>query len=92
MIRIISESQSGAYGPMDFLYDTTAEDVMVAVDIREYAGNINPQFANAAVLLTYPDDFAWLFGAADPPEYYTYIKTFKTYQDYCSWVNGNLEI
>lgn len=92
MIRIISESQPGAYGPMDFIFDINAEDVMVAVDLREYDGPINPQYSNAAVLLTYPDDFAWLFGGAELPDHYTYIQIFKTYDDYCSWVNQNTEI
>ena len=90
MIRIIS-TQPGAYGPMDFLFDTTAEDVMVAVDIRECTESVNPQFSEVAVILTYPDDFPWLFGGVEMPDYYTYIKTFKTYQDYCSWINNNIE-
>ena len=92
MIRIISESQPGACGPMDFIYDTNAEDVMVAVDLRDYDGPINPQYSNAAVLLTYPDDFAWLFGGAELPEHYNYIRTFKTYSEYAKWVNLNTEV
>ena len=74
---------------MDFLYDTNSQDTMVAVDIRDCKEPISPQYSDAAVLLTYPDAFAWLFGNAEIPEYYTYVKTFKTYGDYCSWINRN---
>jgi hypothetical protein len=77
---------------MDFIYDTNAEDVMVAVDLRDYKGLITPQFADSAVLLTYPDSLVWIFGAAEEPMYYSYVKRFETYDDYCSWVNQNTEI
>lgn len=89
MIKIISESQPGAFGPMDVIQDLNAEDVMVAVDLRDYKGPISPQYSQAAVILTYPDDFAWIFGGAEEPEYYSYIKIFHTFQDYCSWINKN---
>lgn len=74
---------------MDVLFDTTAEDVLIAFDLRDYRGTISPQYSSAAVVLIYPDDVAWLFGGLERPEYYGYTKSFKTYQDYCSWINQN---
>lgn len=88
MYTIISESQTGAYGlSMDFLLDS--DGVMLAVDLRDYTGTIAPQFADVAVLLTYPDDLLWLLGGIEKPEYYSYVKTFKTYEDYCRYINQN---
>lgn len=89
MLKLISQSQPGAFGEMDFLYDQNAEDVLVAVDIRDYKETITPQLSGYSVLLTYPDDFAWIFEGLEMPEYYSYIKPFKTYQDYCTWINQN---
>lgn len=92
MIKIISESQPGAYGLcIDYLLDTNASDVMLGVDLRDYTGKITPQFADFAVLLTYADDLIWLLGGIEMPQHYGYVKSFKTYQDYCSWINQNTE-
>ena len=92
MIKIISESQPGAYGlSIDYLFDTNGEDVMLGVDLRDYTGKITPQFADAIVILTYADDLIWLFGGIEKPQYYGYVRTFKTYQEYCSWINQNTE-
>ncbi len=90
MIKIIVENQIGAFGPMDIILDN--EEVFVAVDVRDYNGIITPQYADAAVLLLGPDDFAWAFGGAERPEYYGYVKPFASYADYCGWLNTNLEI
>ena len=93
MLKLISESQPGAYGPMDFLFDTNAEDVMVAVDIRDYDGPLNPQLIGAQVLVSYPDDYAWMFGlTTQPPNYFGYLRIFTRYEDYCRWVCLNSEI
>ena len=90
MIRIISESQPGAYGlSIDYILDLAASDVIIAVDLRDFTGTITPQFSDAIVILTYADDLIWLFGGTEKPEYYGYVKTFKSYQEYCSWVNLN---
>lgn len=89
MYLLLIESQPGNYGPMDFLYDTNAEDIMVAVDVRDFKGTISPQYSNAAVLLTYPDDFVWLFSGREEPQEYSYVKPFPTWADYCTWVNTN---
>lgn len=89
MLKIISSCQPGAFGPMDIILDTKEGDVMVAVDLRDFEETITPQYSRAAVLLTYPDDFAWIFGGLEMPEYYSYIKVFNTYQDYCAWINQN---
>lgn len=89
MIALLIESQPGAFGPMDFLYDTNAEDIMVAVDVRDYKGPINPQLSKAQVLVCYPDDFAWIFSlTGEQPDYYGYLRMFN-YHDYCAWINRN---
>ena len=51
MLKLISQSQPGAFGEMDFLYDQNAEDVLVAVDIRDYKGKITPPIIR---ILSYP--------------------------------------
>lgn len=90
MFLLICESQPGENGlSIDYLFDTSDESVMVAVDLRDYRGRISPQFADNAVLLTYADDLLWLLGGEEKPEYYSYVRSFKTYQDYCSWFNNN---
>ena len=89
MLALLIESQPGAFGPMDFLYDTNADDIMVAVDVREYKGPINPQLSEAQVLVCYPDDFAWIFSlTGEQPDHYGYLRMFN-YKDYCSWINRN---
>lgn len=89
MILLLVNNQPGAFGPMDILYDTVADDIMVAVDIRDYKGPLNPQLSGAQVLVSYPDDFAWMFGlATEQPDYYGYLRMFN-YQDYCAWLNRN---
>lgn len=92
MIRIITESQIGAFGAMDFLMDTTTQEVFIAVDLREYTGAIAPQYATAVVLVLYPDDFAWVFAGTEKPEYYGYVKPFTSYAAFCSWINQQIEI
>ena len=93
MIKIISESQPGAYGlSIDYILDLTASDVMITVDLRYFTGTITPQFSDSAVILTYADDLIWLLGGTEQPHCYEYVKSFKTYQEYCSWVNQNHEI
>ena len=92
MIRIISSDQPGNYGPMDILYDTSDDTVMIALDVRDYEGGISPQYSEAAVLLTFPDDLVWLISGIEAPDNYTYVRSFPTYQDYCTWLNQNSEI
>ncbi len=77
---------------MDVLLDTITQEVFIAVDLRGYTGIITPQYADAAVLLLCPDDFAWVFSGAEKPEYYGYIKPFTSYAAFCSWFNNNVEV
>lgn len=77
---------------MDFLMDTTTQEVFIAVDLREYTGAIAPQYATAVVLVLYPDDFAWVFAGTEKPEYYGYVKPFTSYAAFCSWLNQQIEI
>ena len=88
---MISESQPSNFGPMDIFLDKSDDTVMVAVDVRDYKGSISPQYAKAAVLLTFPDDLAWLMLGLEAPENYTYVRSFATYNEYCSWINQNIE-
>lgn len=89
MIILLIESQPSALGPLDFLYDTAADDIMVAVDVRDYKGPINPLLSEAQVIVCYPDDIAWAFSlTGEQPDYYGYLRMFN-YQDYCAWVNHN---
>ena len=88
MIKIISNSQPGAYGlSIDYLLD--GEEVMLGIDLRDFTGTTPHQFSDAIVILTYADDLIWLFGGLEKPQYYSYVRTFKSYQEYCSWVNLN---
>ena len=78
---------------MDLLFDTADKTVMVAVDVRSYTGNIEPQYCSAAVLLTYPDDLPWIFGNAVEDKQWSYVHPFYRYEDYCAWLNrNNLEL
>lgn len=91
MYRILSQSQPSAFGPTDFLLDLDSEEVLAAIDVRDYSGPINPQLADAMVIVLYPDDYAWIFGGLQQPDYSGYIKQFKRYDEYCSWFNKNTE-
>ena len=89
MIILLVESQLGALGPMDIIYDTASDDIMLGIDIRDYNGPINPQLSEAQVIVCYPDDIAWAFSlTGEQPDYYGYLRMFN-YQDYCAWVNQN---
>lgn len=88
MLILLIESQPSSYGPMDFLYDTAANDIMVAVDVRDYKGPIMPQLSDAQVLVCYPDDFGWMFSLTGEQPDHCYLRLFS-YKDYCSWINQN---
>ena len=91
MYKILSQCQPSAFGPTDFLLDAESEEVLACIDVRDYSGPINPQLRQAKVLILFPDDYAWVFGNLEQPDYYGYIKQFKRYDEYCSWFNNNTE-